>query len=237
MFRTIIPGLALIALTACQPVDANEEDRRTISVKGQGTVTTAPDIAYLNMSVQVRKLRLDSAQQEVGNVVQRFLGLTTSLGIERSLVQSTGAVIRPDYEWDKTTRTQKLVGYTSERQLQVEVKDLEQLGKLIEGAVNAGVNRVSPPRFDSTKRKELYREALALAAADARENASVLAETLDAKLGEALSVSAGNNYQPRPPQPMMRAEMAMSDAAPSETYNTGDIRFEATVSASFALEN
>ena len=55
---------------------------------------------------------------------------------------------------------QELRGYIAERQLTIEIDDLDKLGALVEGAVAAGVNQVSPPQLDSSKRKETYRQAL-----------------------------------------------------------------------------
>ena len=124
-------------------------------------------------------------------------------------------------------------GYIAERQIVVDLKDLDKLGELIEGAVGTGVNQVLPPQLKSSRNRETYREALANAAEDARANAEQLAKSLGVKLGDAMSISAGGG--PRPP--MMRARAAMADMAESapETYNAADLSFQATVNATFEL--
>jgi len=121
-----------------------------------------------------------------------------------------------------------------QRQLVVQLEDLELLGELIEGAVDSGVNQVSPPQLDSSRRKDYERQALAAAALDARANAEVLATSLDAELGELRNVEAVQNFGG--PRPMMRAgAMAMEAESAAETYQAGELRFEARVNAEFGI--
>ena len=65
--------------------------------------------------------------------------------------------------WDEKDRKRVLLGYLVSRQVQVELRDLELLGTLLERAVDAGVNQVNDPVLDSSRRKQLEREAMAKA--------------------------------------------------------------------------
>ena len=184
---------------------------------------------------ELRNRSLADAQKAVADVTARILDLTRELGIDPKLVNATGAMVTPNYRWNRSTEEQELVNYIAERRIQIEVRDLDRLGALVEGAVGAGANQVSPPVLDSTRRREAYREALANAAADARRNADVLANTLGVKLGRALRVDAVDAQSPV--GPMIRAAQAapaLAEAAPA-TYAVGDIRFDATVLVAFAV--
>jgi uncharacterized protein YggE len=233
MIRT---GIAIILLAFCIAGPAGaDDDHRRITVSGQGFVAVAPDMARLNVSVIERNASLSTAQKSVADVTARILKLTDGLGIDRKHVNSTGANVRPDYRWNREKEVQELIGYIAERRIEVQIMDLENLGKFVEGAVEAGANQVSPPILDSTRRRDANREALANAATDARKNAETLAATLGVKLGPVIEINAAG--APPPPQPIMRAEvsMAMSDQSASATYSAGDIRFKATVNAVFTL--
>jgi uncharacterized protein YggE len=125
------------------------------------------------------------------------------------------------------------------RQVEVELRDLEQLGVLFERAADAGVNQVSGAQLDSSRRKDLEREAMARAVQDARMNAEVLATAAGVKLG---TVCTLNGDASAPPMPMYRRGpmMAMQDAAaaappPEASYQAGDLKFSATVRAQFEL--
>ncbi len=228
-------GLVIFLLAvSCQSIAEDVEGSRTISVDGKGYATVAPDMARLSLSVVERGLSLEVTQQAVADVTARVLALLDKLDVARQHIDTTGASVQPNYRWNRQTEEQEFLGYIVERRIDVEIRDLDILGKVVEGSVSAGVNRVSPPLLDSTERRQVYREALAGAAADARDNAEVLAGNLDVTLGPVIRIDAGGSR----PQPMMRAQqgaMAEAEFAPA-TYNAGDIRFEALISVVFALQ-
>jgi uncharacterized protein YggE len=187
------------------------------------------------MSIVARSTTLDVAQETAATVTAKVLDMTGELGIARDRVDTTGSSVRPDYRWNREREEQELRGYIAERQMRVDLRDLEKLGDLIEGAVDAGVNQVSPPQLDSSKRRDAYREALDAAAKDAQANAAQLAISLGATLGNVLQITSSS--QLAPPVPLMRTSMAeasMNSAAP-ETYNAGNLEFDATVTAVFEL--
>jgi len=229
--RTTIYVVTLLVLSSA--VFAQGE-LRTITVVGTGSASVAPDRASVQMSIVARSATVAAAQDEAATVTAKVLEMTSKLGIDRERIDTTGSSVRPDYRWNRETEEQELRGYIVQRQMQVDVRDLERLGALIEGAVEAGVNQVSPPMLDSSKRRDAYREALDAAAKDAQANAAQLARSLGAELGDVLQITTVS--EPSAPQPMMR--MAMADVAESsapETYNAADLNFEASITAVFAL--
>lgn len=229
MLRKLLPSLLLL-VSACTMAD---DTAQTISVSGNGLVSALPDRATVQMSIVSRAKELDVAQAGASKVTAAVLSLTDKLDIERNKVDTTGATVRPDYRWNREKEEQELRGYIAERQMIVKVDDLDILGRLVEGAVSAGVNQVSPPQLDSSEREAKHREALAAAAKDARASAEVLANALGVKLGNPISIRDASSG-PRPPAPQVRMAAAMeSDAA--ATYNAGDLTFSATVSVVFEL--
>jgi len=228
--------ISLLLVFSCQVSAGDAEMPRTISVNGKGSATIQPNMARLSLSVVERDPSLAAAQRSVADVTARVLALLDKLGVERQFIDSTGATVQPNYRWNRQAEQQELIGYIAERRIDIEVHDLDILGKVVESAVDTGVNRVSPPVLDSTERRRVYREALARAADDARDNAGVLAAGFGVKLGAVIRIDAGS--PPSPPRPMMRAQqdgMAAAELAP-ETYNAGDIRFDTAINVVFALQ-
>ena len=225
-------AVLLLSMGVCVMAD---EQLRTITVSGNGFAEVEPDRATLRMSIVAREATLSAAQKAAADVTNKVLKMTDRMDIDRDQVDTTGASVRPDYRWNREKEEQELRGYIAERQITVEIEDLEKLGAIIEGAVGTGVNQVSPPQLDSSKRKETYREALRAAVADAKANASTLADSLGAGLGQVISINTGANA-PRPPVPYptgVRAMAVESDAA--ESYNPADLSFNAVVTAVFEL--
>jgi hypothetical protein len=216
---------------------AAEAPQRLVSVTGSGEVKAQPDMAYVTLGVEARKPTLAAARTEVNAAVERLLALTRELKIEPKFVDSTRLQVQPDYRWDEKASKQVLLGYVVNRQIEVEVHDLDRLGTLLEKSVSAGVNQLGGARLDSSRRKELEREALTKAVDDARLNADALARAAGAKLGPVQSISAAGTM----PVPMY-AQKAMSVAAAppmadeaDQSYQPSEMKFTANVSAQFEL--
>ncbi len=239
--RTRFNGLAAClvlvagAAGAQMPGMAPMQPLRTISVSGTGTIDATPDIARLALAVQRRDVSMQVARDETVRVSKAFLALCKKLGIPENKIRTSGLTIQPEYRWDEKENKQVFTGYFVQRQLQVEITDLDKLGSVIEGAIDAGVNEVSPPALDSSKKKELTRDALAAATADAKANAERIASSLGVKLGPVRTVVAGGAAPPPMPMQEMRVSaMAMSDSsAKSANYVPGEISFESRVDATF----
>jgi len=226
-------AVALVPLT----VHAGDEARpRTVSVTGNGEVSAEPDMAYITLGVEARKPTMAEARAEVAKTVDRVLALTRDLRIDPKYVNATRLQVQPEYSWNEKDRKRLLLGYLVSRQVQVELRDLEQLGPLLERAVDAGVNQVGDPVLDSSRRKSLEREAMSKAVADARLNAETLAGAAGAKLGPVRTL---NGSASAPPMPMYRQAVAMADMAaappPEATYQPGEMKFSAMVSAEYDL--
>lgn len=227
----------LIAASLLLPLSLQaEEAKPSINVSGIGQVSASPDKAMITVSIEARRKRIQEARDEVSAVISRALSITDMLEIDRKYVNTSGSTIRPEYRYNNGKRS--FEGYYVSRQVLVDLRDLENIGPLTEKLLDAGINNVSPPNLGSTQAAELKRQALKLAAADAKLNAEVIADTLGVTIGKPLNISAhSNNHNPVQPRMMMKAAYAEdSAAAPSQTYETGEIRFKANVNASFAIE-
>jgi uncharacterized protein len=232
-------AMALIAasmILGAGAVAAAEPPLRLASVSGRGEVKAQPDMAYVTIGVESRKPTVNAARAEVNATVERLLALTRELKIDAKHVDSTRLQVQPDYRWDEKTQKQVLQGYLVNRQIDVELHDLERLGALLEKAVTAGANQVGGARLDSSQREELERQALARAVEDARLNADTLARAAGVKLGPVQSLSASGSA----PMPMY-AERAMVAAAPpmadaaDQSYKPAEMKFTANVSAQYEL--
>lgn len=229
--------LAVPLSFAAGAAGAADTPLRLVSVSGAGEVKAQPDMAHVTIGVEARKATVDEARAQVNATVQRILALTKELKIDPKYVDSTRLQVQPDYRWDEKTQKQVLQGYLVNRQIEVEVRDLERLGTLLEKAVSAGANQVGGARLDSSKRKELERQALTLAVEDARLNADTLAQAAGVKLGPVQSLSASSST----PMPMF-AERGMVAAAPpmadaaNESYKAAEMKFNANVSAQYELQ-
>lgn len=238
-FRTLQLGTAvtaLCALLATASVAAAEAERpRTIHVSGQGEIQAEPDRAWVTLGVEARKPKMEEARAEVQKTVDAVLKLTRDLKIDQKYVRTTRVNIQPEYNWDNNARERNLIGYFVSRQIEVDLRDLEKLGQLLEKSFDLGVNQVGDPRLDSSKRRELEREALAKAVADAKLNAEAVAKAAGARVGPPRTISASSGFVP-PPAPMMKVQAMRAEAADAAgSYQSGQMGFNGTVQVEYDL--
>ncbi len=233
--RTLLGAICSAAILAALPVHAQTvaTPPRTVSVSGQGEVRVEPDRAMVTLGVEARRLKMEEARAEVTKTIDGVLKLTRDLKIDPKYVHATRINIQPEYNWDNQSRERNLIGYLVARQVEVELRNLDQLGTLLEKSIDLGVNQVGDPQLGSSRKRELEREALAKAVEDARKNAETIAVAAGTKLGSARTISAQSVSAP---QPMYRvAAMAAASDAAAPTYQSGEVTIAANVQVEFDL--
>jgi len=204
-----------------------------VTVTGHGEVRAAPDRATVTLGILARAPALDVARAEANRTVAALLSVARELKVADADVRSTRLAVSPEYDFGDGKRARRLVGYSVQRQLVVELRDIDRLGELLEKGLGAGANLAGEPLLDSSRRATLEREALARAVADARANALAIASALDLGVGAVRTVTQGG-AEGAAPMPMQRFAAASLAAAP-DTYQPGELTFAATVTASFEL--
>lgn len=227
--------LLMLAGTSA-PGDARGAEARRVSVVGRATVEAAPDLATVRLAVVRTAPEVDAARDEVGDVAARFLALCAELNIDRADVDTTGMRVVPQYRRRRSAEDEpEVTGYRVSRDLTVTVRELGQVGPLIERALTLGVNQASPPSFGVSDEEALHRQALEQAARNARARARVLSETLGARLGPVREIDA-DDTGPRPMAAEVFARAAVSSSADNEaTYDPGRVKIEATARVTFEL--
>lgn len=229
--------LALATLGSALPAGA-EAPPRLVAVGGRGEVRVEPDQAKVALGVEAREPTLEAARLRANRTVEALLKLTRELGIPERQVASTRLSVMPEYVWEEKSAQRRLVAYQVSRTVNIDLRDLEKLGALVERGLSLGANQAGDPVLDHSRRTELEREALALATKDALRNATAMAAALGLTVGSARSLSATQDSSGPVPMaaPMtMRTLAVAADAGAPQTYQTGEIVFRASVNASFDL--
>lgn len=228
---------ALLGAMLCGTVAAadNDEHPRTIAVSGQGEVQAEPDQAIVSLGVESRKPRLEDARAEVTKTVDAVLKLTRDLKIDQKYVRATRISVQPEYNWDSSAKERNLIGYFVSRQVEVDLRDLEKLGTLLEKATDLGVNQLGDPRLESSKRRDLEREALGKAVADAKLNAEAVARAAGVKLGSARTIAASSGFVPVPVMARMKTMAMAADSGAAQTYQSGQMTFNGNVQVEYDL--
>src|SRR5690606_12370713 len=134
----ILPGIAL----ATEP----QETPRTITITGEGEVSAAPDIAYVETGVVTEgKTAAEALAANTAAMEKVFEGLEGA-GIEKKDMQTSQFSVYPVYEQikddDNRPQTPKIGGYCVQNQLTVKVRDLDNLGAILDKVVTLGSNHL-----------------------------------------------------------------------------------------------
>jgi uncharacterized protein YggE len=150
------------------------------------------------LGIDARSPKIEDARAQANRTVDAVRKRARDQKIDPKYVRSTRLTVKPEYDWSNQNRGRSRLGYHVARQVQIELRDLEKLGLLLERAIDLGVNQIGDPQLDSTRRAELEREAMTNAVQDARENAEVFARAADARSGAVRTLSASSGRVPSP---------------------------------------
>lgn len=227
-----------VAQPAILPVTTDEEQTpaNTIQVTAQGTVRVEPDIAYITLGVQSQAKTAESAQAANMEKMTALYQALEKLGIEKKDYYTSQYNVSPVYSY--TNNTPRVTGYTTVNTVEVTVRDLDQIGTLLDDAAKAGMNQAYSLQFDLENPDAAGLDALKVALTNADAKAKLMAQTSGVQIVRVLSVkdsaistnSPYDNYRYAAPM----AEAAAMDKASSVPVSSGTL--EVTVQASITYE-
>lgn len=173
----IVAALALILIVLLTPhagaqstpeVPANV---RTISVSGTGKVSVNPDAADVALGVQTTNASLETAQSEVSINLASVTTVLTNAGVAAEDIATSSYNIYPVPKYDRDGNYEGVSGYQVSATLTVTIRDITQVGAILDAAVAGGATGVFGVSFYVADPAGSAREARRLAVEDARAKA------------------------------------------------------------------
>ncbi len=233
----LVAGPVLAGVTAphqyAAPANATTGDttpEHTVTVGGEGKVTVVPDLAHVQLGVQIERPTAKAARDAAATAMTGVVDALKKLGIADKDIQTTQVSLTAVYDYPPNAAA-KLRGYQLTNQVAVTVRDLSKLSDAIDNSVAAGATTVNGISFDVADRTALEAQAREAAAKDARAKADVYAKSLGlaitgvASVNE--SVSAPVWYAP---YPSMAAGAATDKAATPVEAGSTDVTIDVQIS-------
>ena len=222
-------GLLGMLLTGCASLGAPPAAERGIAVTGSGRVARPPDSAVVEIGVEARAAQLADATADVDRRMRAVLAQVKSTGVRDADIRTTTYAIDPIAEPRQPRDTSaRIVGYQVSNVVQVRIRDVNGVGRIVDAAVTAGANVVRNVHFTLEASAPAEAEARALAMKDATDKARQVAAAAGVKLGRLLSVTESG-----PARPVL-ARMTMATApGPVEP---GQLEVTITLEARYAIE-
>lgn len=193
-FILILMAGALL-LTACsstptyaQATNTDEKNPRTLTVTGVGKAYLTPDIAYISIGVHTEDKEASKAVADNNVRSQKVSEALKKFNIDAKDIQTTNFSIYPQQQTDQSG---KVVGilYVVDNTVYVTLRDLKQIGPLLDAVVSAGANTINGISFDVADRTKALSEARAAAVKDAQTQANELAKAAGVTLGQVMNIS------------------------------------------------
>lgn len=224
------------AAAAPQAAEGSDATPRLLNVSGKGTATAAPDVVYVELGVDVKSTSASEAVSESTDRMTKVMEAIKALGVEEKDIQTIAYNIWVEDEYDKQGNPTGKRNYHVANQVRVTLRDLDQVGTLLEDALEAGANTVGGIRFGVEDPTSLQEEARDKAIVDARARAEQLAQGLGVTLGEPYTISEHGVAVPRAENVMlMEAPRAAAGGAPVPV-SPGELSISVQISVSWSIQ-
>lgn len=213
------------------PLHAQVGDVPTLTITGQGSHETAPDMAMIRIGVTTQAKSAGEALSANNAQMARATQQLKAAGVEARDLQTSNLSLQPLWNSRKSGSNDapEIIGFVARNTLSVRVRDLAGLGEVLDASVRAVANEFHGLSFGLSDPVPAADKAREAAVADALRKARVLAGAAGVALGPILSISEHGGGRV---QPMDMARAAMAEAVPIEA---GEMSVDASVTMVFAL--
>lgn len=204
----------------------------TIVVLGTGRVAVDPDVAELRLGVAVSRPSVEAARTAAAETMTAILGAVSAAGVAPRDVRTTLLSVQPRYDY-RDGKAPELVGYDLSNIVEVTVRDLANLGTIVDGALSAGATSLDGLTFRVDDPREAERGARIAAVGEARSRAEILAEAAGVAIAGVTDIVEGGP-PPTWPRPMA-AQMLRAAADASTPVEAGTTEISVTVTVTFRI--
>lgn len=221
--------------------DGTKPETSTLRVAGTGSLTVAPDTAFVTVGMETAGKSLAQAQRQNSAVMQKVMERFRELKIDKERIQTSSFTVTPQYRpspkrpSDIPPSPPEIIGYRISNTVTVEVRDLEKVATVIEEALTAGSNHFQGLQWALRDEQQARLSALKSAAAKAREKATALSEALNVKLVRLVTVNE-EGHVIRPLPYAGRSMGAMEAAGAESPISSGEMKVEATVTLIYEIK-
>jgi uncharacterized protein YggE len=178
----------------------------TISVTGTGKTTLIPDRFSFTAGVQTTAPTVEEAVNQNNTKIASVIAALKKAGATDQEIRTSNFSIYPQQVYEQG-QPPRVTGYQASNSVAVTKKDIAVAGKLLQVALNAGVNETSGLNFEVSDPARGRDQGLKAAFDDAHAKAALLAQAAGRTLGRAMMITEGSETSP-PPRPMPVSVMA-----------------------------
>lgn len=198
-------------------------ENNIIRVDGNSVISVYPNTAHITLGIITKNAALSKAQAINSGKLTELRTALTKVGVDEDEMSTVNFSIFPHTKNDSND----IEYYQVEHFLTVTTRNIHKAGLIVDTAIENGANSVTNMNFSISKEvvKVMYKEALALAVAHAKEKAETIAETLKVEI-DSLPISVVEQSQGTPYSSISLARSHQVEFSPSEIPITATVTLE-----------
>lgn len=227
-----------------------------LSVTAEGQSRRRPDIAIFSAGVVTQATTATEALAANSKRMNAVVAALKRTGVADRDIQTSAISLQPRY-YDaereaqiraRTTRepyvppaqpeAPRIIGYEARNNVQIRVRKLGEMGRIIDILIAEGANQVDGPSFSLDEPRAALDEARTEAMATARQRAELYARASGLRVVRILSISEAGGYFPQPVIAFAGEARGMAPPPPPPAQTTiapGELQLGASVSVQFEL--
>ena len=195
-------------------------DGTLLNVSAQAEARRVPDVATISAGVVTQAADGNTAMRQNAEQMARVMAAIKAAGIAERDIQTSGISLNPQYRYVEN-QAPSITGYQASNTVNLKVRDITRLGKVLDSLAAQGANQINGPNFQIDQPEPLYDQARLAALKKARDRAETYAKALGLNVRRIVSISegGGGGFRPVPMMAMAargKAEMDTS-VSPGET--------------------
>ncbi|HET8524848.1 MAG TPA: SIMPL domain-containing protein [Thermomicrobiales bacterium] len=231
LLGTMIGGFAAGASAQEATPAASASGTATVSVNGHGSVLVPPDTASVVVGVDVIEKTLGEAQDSATKQMNAIVRALKEAGVKDEDIQTVNFSVNIMRTYDQSGTPGPITGFEVMNQVNVTVRDVNQLGSLLDTVVSKGANSIYGISFYVADPTDAASQARTQAVQDARAKAQELAAAAGLQLGRVISISEGTSPV-SPPVPYAASKAQGAGGAPIQA---GTSEIDVDVQMTFEL--
>lgn len=203
---------ALAQTSATVPISPLGPNSALLSLTAEGRSRRTPDLALFSAGAVTVAANATEALADNSRKMNRVVDALKKAGIADRDIQTSAVSLQPRYTnpdleaqiraretrqpYVPPTEAPRIIGYEARNSVQVRVRKLTEMGKIIDTLIAQGANEVNGPSFTLDEPRPAQNEAREEAVAIGRERAGLYARAAGMRVARILSISEGSGYYP-----------------------------------------
>ena len=236
--KRLLSVLLVLCITLCfgaalAETAAPEASSAVLTVTGEAQVIIPADYAQLVLGVSTQNESVTTASTVNSTTLDAVIEALHGIGVAPEDIVTENFSVSPmyDYQYGKLGESQTVTGYQVENRLRVTVRDVNQVGAVMDAGVSAGANEAFGITFLSSQESDASDEALRAAVAEGQRKAELMAAACGKNLGALVSVTenASGGYGG------VTLNYLAADASTGTTVLANDLTVSAQVTLTYQL--